>query len=189
MGWQAEVIANIFFSICKAWKIYCEDNGAVPGSLSPSYHHFRKLGAVIGVKLEPEGAAGCIGDFLKAAGCNRTGRHEGPRHASSLGGCALAFRMCHALVGCRRYENGHTHRRTQDSSAEFEVTYINEHARTKPDALEDAAVGPQRYLVVAPPLVEIPGGRFYTSLSERFIFIEIDWFHKGFLLVQLLLTL
>src|SRR5436305_6164660 len=65
MGWQAEVIANIFFSICKAWKIYCEDNGAVPGSLSPSYHHFRKLGAVIGVKLEPEGAAGCIGDFLR----------------------------------------------------------------------------------------------------------------------------
>ena len=97
--------------------------------------------------------------------------------------------MCHALVGCRRYENGHTHRRTQDSSTDFEVTYINKHARAKPDALEDAAVGPQRYLVVATTLVEIPGRRFYTSLSERFIFIKVDWFHRDFLLVQLLLTL
>src|SRR6266480_4249354 len=181
MGGQNEVIANISFSISEARKICCKDNGPVPGSFSPSYHHFRKLGCPVGVELEPKRAARCVGNFLNAAGCKRTGRHQGACHANSLSGCTFALGMCHALVSRRRHNNRHAHRCAQDSGAQFEVTHIDEHARTKPDALKSCAVGPQGYLVVAAALVEVPGGRVHSSLSKYFVIVEVDWFHKAFL--------
>src|SRR3989440_494556 len=181
MGGQREVITNISFSISEARKICCEDNGPVPGSFSPSYHHFRKLGCPVGVELEPERAARRVGDFLNAAGCKRTGRHQGACHANSLSGCTFALRMRHALVGRWRHDNRHAHRCAQDGGAQFEVTHVDEHARTKADALECCAVGPQGYLVVAAALVEVPGGRVHSSLSKYFVIVEVDWFHKAFL--------
>src|SRR5205085_8176007 len=133
------------------------------------------------VELEPERAARRVGDFLNAAGCKRTGRHQGACHSNSLGGCTFALRMCHTLVGRRRHDNRHAHRCAQDGRAQFEVTHIDEHARTKADALKCAAVGPQGYLVVAAALVKVPGGRVHSSLSKYFVIVKIYWFHKGFL--------
>src|SRR5947209_11348488 len=79
------------------------------------------------------------------------------------------------------YQNRHTHRRTQNGRAQVACPHIDKHTRTQPDTLECRAVGPQRDLIVAAALEVIPGARFYASLSQCCVFVDIDWLHLGFL--------
>src|SRR2546425_13201368 len=173
-------MALVSLSITNIWKVYRKHNSAISGCFCASHKSLCDLKARINIELKPQWAACCFRDIFEGACRNRARHHHCTSFTSSLSGCALAFRMSHAMHGCRRYQYGHAYRGAQYISAHVECAGANiyKHTRAKPDALKSGSVSSQRHLIVTTTLVEVPECRFHFGLGKHLVFKHVNWFQS-----------
>ena len=166
------VVAHVAFPLGLDLGIQCQAQGGIARRLGAMCHLESQAALLKKVRLEPEGAGGCLRHLLQGAGGLGAQHHQRAGGARSPGAGQLAFRMGGGVVPRRVQQDREADVLPQDRGAQVPLADVHHHARPQQDGIEHGPSAAEGDLIgrrsrdeVILPLAQLPLGYFLVLVD------------------------